>query len=58
MKSLIDQMNELHKKESADDNLYVKNIIVNKDKSKKQTLPYIATDRWISQLGNRLQINS
>ena len=58
MKLLIDQINELHKKEGSEDNLYVKNIIVNKDKSKKQFLPYIATDRWINQLGNRLHINS
>ena len=58
MNTLINQINELHKKENSEDNLYVKNIIVNKDKSKKQYLPYIATDRWISQLGNRLHVNS
>ncbi len=58
MNILLDQMNEMHKKESVEDNLYVKNIIVNKDKSKKQILPYVATERWIGQLGNRLQINS
>ena len=46
------------KQEKVEDNLFVKNIIVNKDKRKKQILPYIATERWIDQLGNRLQINS
>jgi hypothetical protein len=55
---LIDQMSELYNKEKVEDNLFVKNIIVNKDKIKKQFLPFIATERWIDQLGNRLQINS
>ena len=27
-------------------------------KSKKQLLPFVATEKWIDQLGNRLQINS
>ena len=58
MKKLIDQINELDKKEKVEDNLFVKNIIVNKDKSKKQVIPFIATERWIGQLGNRLQMNS
>jgi len=53
----VDQMNELNKKDKVEDNLFVKNIIVNKDKSKKQVLPFVATEKWISQLGNRLQIN-
>ena len=47
----------LNKKEKVEDNLFVKNIIVNKDKSKKQVLPFVATEKWINQLGNRLQIN-
>tara|TARA_A100001234_G_scaffold2230_1_gene1822 strand:- start:291 stop:461 length:171 start_codon:yes stop_codon:yes gene_type:complete len=55
---LVDQMSELYKKEKVEDNLFVKNIIVNKDKSKKQVLPFVATEKWIDQLGNRLQINS
>ena len=56
MKILLDQNNESNKKEKVED-LFVKNIIVNKNKSKKQYLPYIATERWIDQLGERLQIN-
>ena len=35
MNTLVDQMNKLYKYENTEDNLYVKNIIVNKDKSKK-----------------------
>ena len=58
MKILVDQMNEFNKKNKFEDNLFVKNIIVNKDKSKKQVLPFVATEKWIDQLGNRLEINS
>ena len=57
MKALVDQMNEFNKKNKVEDNLFVKNIIVNKDKSKKQVLPFVATEKWIGQLGNRLLIN-
>ena len=58
MKMLVDQMSELYKKEKVEENSFVKNISVNKDKRKKQYLPFIATEKWIDQLGNRLQINS
>ena len=57
MNALVDQMNKLNNIDKVEDNLFVKNIIVNKDKSKKQVLPFVATEKWISQLGNRLQIN-
>ena len=57
MNMILDQMNELDKK-IAEDNLFVNKIIVNKNKSEKQVFPFIATVRWINQLGNRLQINS
>ena len=58
MNALVDQINEYDKKNKVEDNLFVKNIIVNKDKTKKQVLPFVATEKWIDQLGNRLQINS
>ena len=58
MNMLVDQMGELDNKQRVEDNLFVKNIIVNKDKIKKQVLPFIATEKWIDQLGNRLQIKS
>ena len=58
MNLLIDQMNEFNNKNKVEDNLFVKNIIVNKNKKEKQYLPFIATEKWIDQLGNRLQINS
>ena len=40
-----------------EENLFVKNIIVNKDKGKIPTLSYVATEKWLEQLGNRLEIN-
>ena len=58
MNALVDQINEFDKKNKVEDNLFVKNIIVNKDKRKKIFLPFIATEKWIDQLGNRLKINS
>ena len=58
MNLLIDQMNEFNNKNKVEDNLFVKNIIVNKEKINKQVPPYIATERWVCQLGNRLQIDS
>ena len=40
---------------NIEENLFVKNIIVNKDKNKAPILPYIATERWLEQLGARLE---
>ena len=40
-----------------EENLFVKNIIVNKDKNRTPILPYIATERWLEQLGARLEIS-
>jgi len=57
MNLLLNQINELNKMEKVEDNLFVKNIIVNKDKNKKRIVPYIPTEKWISQLGKRLLIN-
>ena len=57
MNALVDQIKEFNNKVKVEENLFVKNIIVNKDKSKKQVLPFVATDKWIAQLGNRLQMN-
>ena len=39
-----------------EENLFVKNIIVNKKKVNVPNLPYIATEKWLEQLGDRLEI--
>ena len=57
-------MNELFKEKifkttenRMEENLFVDKIIVNKNTDIKSQLPFIATEKWISQLGNRLQSN-
>ena len=40
-----------------EENLFVKNIIVNKDNGKIPILSYVATEKWLEQLGNRLETN-
>ena len=60
MNSLINNISSINEditESKFEENLFVKNIIVNKEKSKKNTIPFIATERWIGQLGNRLLIN-
>ena len=51
LKNIVAKENEYN----IEENLFVKNIIVNKDKNKVPTLPYIATERWLEQLGARLE---
>ena len=58
MDKLLKHINEIDKNNNVEDNLYVKNIIVNKDKAYNKTVPYIATEKWIRQLGPRLLIKS
>ena len=57
MNTLIKQMNEIPENEEVEDNLFVNNIIVKKDKNKKMIIPFIATEKWIGQLGKRLIID-
>ena len=52
--SLID---ENVRESKFEENLFVKNIIVNKEKRKLEFLPYIPTEKWVKQLGNRLEPN-
>ena len=51
LKNIIAKENENY----IEENLFVKNIIVNKDKNKAPILPYTATERWLEQLGARLE---
>ena len=56
MNTIINKIPNLNNNKS-EENLFVKNIIVNKDKNKNPNIPYIATERWLEQLGNRLEIS-
>ena len=58
MYMILDQTDKLNNKDRFEDNLFVKNIIVNKEKNKKHIVPFIATEKWVDQLGDRLQLNS
>ena len=53
LNDIPDQGNE----NKFEENLFVKNIIVNKDKRNVPTLSYVATVKWLEQLGNRLETN-
>ena len=55
MDKLLNNIVAKENENNIEENLFVKNIIVNKDKSKAPILPYIATERWLEQLGNRLE---
>ena len=55
MDKLLNNIVAKENENNIEENLFVKNIIVNKDKNKVPILPYIATERWLEQLGNRLE---
>tara|TARA_B100001093_G_C26200523_1_gene747763 strand:- start:308 stop:481 length:174 start_codon:yes stop_codon:yes gene_type:complete len=53
-----DLLNNLRTKDienKFEENLFVKNIIVNKNKGNDLVIPYIATEKWLAQVGNRLE---
>ena len=45
------------KENSVEENLFVKNIIVNKNKIDNTDSIYIPTQKWVMQLGKRLELN-
>tara|TARA_A100001015_G_scaffold197730_1_gene220538 strand:- start:1974 stop:2150 length:177 start_codon:yes stop_codon:yes gene_type:complete len=57
MDKLLNEIVAKENKNNIEENLFVKNIIVNKDKNKVPILPYISTERWLEQLGARLETN-
>ena len=56
MNELTDILTKENSDKNHDDNLYVNNIIVKKNDIIKNSkiVPYIATEKWIMQLGERL----
>ena len=54
MNNLLNQINEANKNYKVEENLYVKNIIVNRDNKNNKVTTYVATEKWINQLGARL----
>ena len=57
MNELLNNISFKTKENKFEENLFVDKIIVNKNRNSKVELPYIATEKWISQLGTRLKIN-
>ena len=57
MDKIFYNISERINENKIEENLFVKNIIVNKNIGKVPTLSYVATEKWIEQLGNRLEIN-
>jgi len=57
MNELLNDISFKTKENKLEENLFVDKIIVNKNRNSKVELPYIATEKWISQLGSRLEIN-
>ena len=45
------------KENSVEENLFVRNIIVNKNKINNTDSIYIPTEKWVMQLGKRLKLN-
>ena len=57
MYSILNKIDDIDINKKVEDNLFVKNIFVNKEKNEKELVPFIATDRWVRQLGGRLLNN-
>ena len=57
MNEILNDISLTTKENKFEENLFVDKIIVNKNRNSKVELPYIATEKWISQLGSRLETN-
>ena len=57
MSKLLNNITSQIKEKSVEENLFVKNIIVNKNKIDDTYSVYIPTEKWVMQLGKRLELN-
>ena len=57
MSKLLNNITSQIKENSVEENLFVKNIIVNKNKINNTDSIYIPTEKWVMQLGERLELN-
>ena len=57
MSKLLNNITSQIKENSGEENLFVKNIIVNKNKIDNTDSIYIPTEKWVMQLGKRLELN-
>ena len=57
MSKLLNNIASQIRESSIEENLFVKNIIVNKNKMDNTESIYIPTEKWVMQLGERLELN-
>ena len=57
MFKLLNNITSQIKENSVEENLFVRNIIVNKNKINNTDSIYIPTEKWVMQLGKRLELN-
>jgi hypothetical protein len=57
MSKLLNNITTQIRENSVEENLFVKNIIVNKNKIDNTDSIYIPTEKWVMQLGKRLELN-
>ena len=57
MTNLLNNITGQIKEIKTEENLFVKNIIVNKEKKNNTQYIYIPTEKWVMQLGKRLEFN-
>ena len=57
MSKLLNNITSQIKENSVEENLFVKNIIVNKNNTDNTDSIYIPTEKWVMQLGKRLELN-
>jgi len=57
MSKLLNNITSQIRENSVEENLFVKNIIVNKNNIDNTDSIYIPTEKWVMQLGKRLELN-
>ena len=57
MSNLLNTLSEQIKETKTEENLFVKNIIVNKNRQIQINSIYVPTEKWVMQLGKRLETN-
>ena len=57
MSNLLNNISEHIKENKKEENLFVRNIIVNKEKPNNINAIYVPTEKWVMQLGERLKFN-
>ena len=57
MSNLLNKISDQIQEKKIEENLFVKNIIVSKEKKIIDKRIYIPTQKWVLQLGKRLEFN-